>query len=82
MDLQSLVVPRRPEPQLNLALLAKELDRQEEATAEVGAVCSVGVNLLGRVAAVDQAVEASPGAVAANRDYVAVARRPFALNTN
>jgi hypothetical protein len=79
---EHLVVPRRMEPQMDLAKRNNILSGQEITLLGIGAVEAERVELPDRVATISETLRAATSRVEPCRDYVPDAARPFTLNAH
>jgi hypothetical protein len=75
-----LVVASPCETEMNRRATGEELDRKKEASTELGAVRSDGIDLLRRVPPVNEAGARSAARAASDRDDIVRANCPFALD--
>src|SRR3954449_9708837 len=81
VDAKSLVVPRRAETQLDVALIRERVHRQQIAPVEIAAVRGKSVDVFARVVLAKKAIAITPIAIAPHDNHIAAARSPFALDS-
>ena len=81
-DARLLVVPCRPQPQVDLALIGEVLDRQEVTAILLRAVDGESINLVTRVCTLDVARAGSTTGAALDGHDVSTAWSPLALDAN
>jgi hypothetical protein len=81
MDTAALVVSRWGKSQPDL-MRRKAVDRHEEASVELEAVCGECIDLLSCIQTANEPCAGSPVGVAADENQLPVSCRPFALNAH